>query len=57
MVKVIKKNLSDKSPTPIYGLNRADLPIACKRNQEIYNQRYPVYNNERTVDQKGEIVY
>ena len=57
MVKLIKKNLSDQSRTPVYDLNRVDLSLAGQWNQAIYNQRYPVYNNERTVDQKGQIVY
>ena len=57
MVKLIKKNLSDKSQTPVYGLNRADLPLAGQWNQEIHNMKYPVYNNEKPIDQKGHIVY
>ena len=50
-------NLSDESQTAVYGLNGADLLLPGQRNQEVYNQRYPVYNNERTIDQKGHIVY
>jgi hypothetical protein len=53
----VKKNHSDKSQKPIYGLNRTDLSLPGQKNQEIYNQKYPVYNNERTIDQKGAIVY
>jgi hypothetical protein len=53
----MKKNLSDISQTPVYGLKRADLLLPGQWNQDIYNQRYPVYNNERTIDQKEHIVY
>ena len=57
MVKVIKKNLSDKSQSRVYGLNRAELLLNGQWNPDIYNHKYPVYNNERTIDQKETIVY
>lgn len=57
MVKVIKKNLSDKSQIPVYGLNRAVLSLVGHCNQELYNLRHTVYNNERPIDQKGQLVY
>lgn len=49
----MKKILYDESRPTAFGLNRADLLLPGQQNRELYNKRYPVYNNESTIYQKG----